>query len=122
MDTIDVKNLGFEMAHIGINQENVEEAKKTVALLGALFGFESRETDGSFFVNEQFEVMKKPFLGKLGHVAIRTTDPDKARAYLESRGVAFNESTANYGPDGELNTIYFQDDIAGFAFHLVRKK
>lgn len=122
MDTIDVKELGFEMAHIGINQENAEEAKATVALLSSLFGFTSRETDGSIFVNEQFEVMKKPFLGKLGHVAIRTTDPEKARTYLEGRGVAFNESTANYGPAGELNTIYFQEDIAGFAFHLVRKK
>ena len=122
MEMIDLKELGFEMAHIGINQGNAEEASKTAALLSTLFGFSTRETDGSVFVNEQFEVMKSPFLGKNGHVAIRTNDPDKAKAYLESRGIVFNESTANRGPDGRLNTIYFKDEIAGFAFHLVRRK
>ena len=119
---MEAKDFNFEMAHIGINQENAEEAKKTAALLNALFGFPTRETDGSIFVNEQFEVMKSPFLGKLGHIAIRTDDPEKARKYLEQKGIKFNESTANYGPDGKLNTIYFAEDIAGFAFHLVRRK
>ena len=64
---MDVKELGFELAHIGINQSDAEEGRRTADALCALFGFESRETDGSYFVNEQFEIMKKPFLGELGH-------------------------------------------------------
>jgi 2-dehydro-3-deoxyphosphogluconate aldolase/(4S)-4-hydroxy-2-oxoglutarate aldolase len=122
MEDKEIKDLGFELAHIGINQENAAEAEKTAELLCALFGFSARETDGSVFVNEQFEIMKHPFLGKMGHVAIRTSDPDRARAYLEGKGVAFREDTAGYGPDGRLNAIYFRDDIGGFAFHLLRKK
>lgn len=118
---MDVKELGFTVAHIGINQENVAEAKETVELLGTLFGFSVRETEGSFFVNEQFEIMKMPFLGRLGHVGIRTTDADAARTYLESKGIAFNEETANYGTDGKLRVVYFQNEIAGFAVHIVQK-
>lgn len=113
--------LDFELAHIGINQENAEEAAKTVALLSALFGFSSRETSGSFFVNEQFEVMKRPFLGRLGHIGIRTADAAKARSYLESKGIQMNEDTAAYDDTGKLRLVYFQEDIAGFAFHITQK-
>ena len=80
---MDVKELGFALAHIGINQADAAEAKRTVDTLCALFGFESRETDGSYFVGkDEFEVMKMPFLGRLGHVAIYTDDAVKAKAYL----------------------------------------
>ncbi|MEG2421180.1 MAG: VOC family protein [Oscillospiraceae bacterium] len=110
--------LQFSLGHVGINQQDDGEAKKTVALLGELFGFPARETDGSYFVNDQFEVMKMPFLGKMGHVAILTADVAKAKTYLEGKGIAFNESTANRNDEGKLMAIYFQDEIAGFAFHL----
>ena len=124
---MDVKELGFEMAHIGVNQANAAEARQTVETLCTLFGFGSRETDGSFFVNEQFEIMKMPFLGRLGHVAIRTNDfrstndIEKAMEYLKGKGVAFDDSSANRGPDGKLRAIYFAEDIAGFRFHLAQK-
>ena len=121
METINLSQPGFELGHIGINQKNAPQAEQTAQLLAALFGFPMRDTPGSIFVNEQFEVLKKPFLGELGHISIRTVDVEKAKAYLEEKGVAFNESTANYGPDGKLNTIYLQEEIGGFAFHLARK-
>ncbi len=121
METINVSQLGFEMGHIGINQRDAPQAEQTARLLATLFGFPVRDTPGSIFVNEQFEVLKKPFLGELGHISIRTVDVEKAKAYLEEKGVAFNESTANYGPDGKLNIVYLQQEIGGFAFHLARK-
>lgn len=119
---MDIKELGFELVHVGINQENQEEAKKTVELLSTLFGFPCRETPGSWFVNDQFEVMKSPFLGKNGHIAIAVNDSQAAYTYLKSQGVEFNEESAVYLPDGRLNVIYLKDEIAGFAFHLVQKK
>lgn len=119
---MDCKDLDFQMVHIGINQADNEEAVKTVKLLETLFGFTSRETPGSWFVNDQFEVMKMPFLGKYGHIAIAVNDSQAAYEYLKSKGVEFNEESAGYLPDGRLNTIYFKDDIAGFAFHLVQRK
>lgn len=118
---MDVKDLDFSLGHLGVNQADDAEAKRTVALLGDLFGFPARETDGSYFVNEQFEVMKMPFLGRLGHVAILTSDVAEAKKYLESKGVVFNEESANRNSDGKLMAIYFQEEIAGFAFHLKQK-
>lgn len=118
---MDAKELNFSLAHIGINSADAAEGLATAALLADLFGFPQRETDGSVFVNEQFEVMKKPFRGRLGHIAISTTDVPAARAYLESKGVVFAEDTAAYDDEGKLKLIYTRDDIAGFAFHLTRK-
>lgn len=119
---MDVKELGFELAHIGMNPTADAAAADTVKLLCELFGFQSRETDGSYFVNEQFEVMKAQGRGRLGHIALRTNDAAAARAYLEGRGVAFDESSAMYNDAGALQVIYLRDDIAGFAFHLAQKK
>ena len=48
---MNVKELGFELAHVGINQENAVEAKATADLLCDLFGFSPRETEGSFFTD-----------------------------------------------------------------------
>lgn len=119
---MDVKELGFELAHIGINQKDTAEGKATAELLCGLFGFPCRETEGSYFVGkDEFEVMKKPFLGELGHIAIRTNNTEKAMAYLKEKGIEFDLSTAGKGPDGEIRVIYFAKDIAGFRIHLTQK-
>ncbi|WP_251449104.1 VOC family protein [Vermiculatibacterium agrestimuris] len=119
---MDVKELGFELAHIGINQTDTAEGKATAELLCSLFGFACRETEGSYFVGkDEFEVMKSPFLGELGHIAIRTTNTEKAMAYLKEKGIEFDMSTANKGPGGEIRVIYFAKDIAGFRIHLTQK-
>lgn len=119
---MDYSKFDFELAHLGINTDNAEEAKKAADMLTLLFGFKQRETPGAIFSNEQFEIMKKQFLGRLGHVAIRTNDILDAKAFLEEKGVKFDESSAVYAPDGQLNVIYFAEDIAGFRFHLTRRQ
>ena len=52
------EDFGFELLHLGINQSGPEEGTATAKLLAELFGFPLRETEGSWFANEQFEVMK----------------------------------------------------------------
>lgn len=111
----------FEIAHVGVNTENAAEAQKAAELLCALFGFPKRETQGSWFVNEQIEVMKSKFRGTNGHIAVGTADIEGAKESLESRGLAFDPATENRGPDGRLLSVYLRDEIAGFAFHLVQK-
>lgn len=118
---MDPKELNFQLAHLGINQADAAEGAATAALLASLFGWEQRDTEGSIFVNEQFEVMKKPFRGRLGHIGITTSDVVKARAWLESKGIVFAEESANYDENGRLKLIYARDDIAGFAFHITQK-
>lgn len=119
---MDSKKYRFEIAHVGINTENAGEAQKTAELLCSLFGFPKRETQGSCFVNEQIEVMKSKFRGTNGHIAVGTDDISGAKKYLESKGLAFDDSTENRDENGNLVSVYLKDEIAGFAFHLVQRK
>lgn len=122
MEEIRAEELGFELKHLGINNPDAAAGKATAETLCDLFGFACRETEGGYFVGkDEFEVMKKPFLGQLGHIAIGTTDVAKAMAYLAGKGIAFDESTAVRGEDGKVRVIYFAKDIAGFRIHLTQK-
>lgn len=116
-----MNRFGFEVMHVGINQDSAEEAKKNADLLRDLFGFEESDTPISIFSSPKIEIMKKKGAGARGHVAVGTTDVAAAKKYLESKGVEFDESTAAYNEKGELKLIYLKRDIAGFAFHLLRK-
>lgn len=118
---MDTKVFDFELLHLGINSADAQEGAATARLFAELFGFPLRETDGSYFANEQFEIMKKPFRGKLGHFAIGTSDAVGARKWLESKGIEFDESSAQYDDNGRLKLVYANTEIAGFAFHLTQK-
>lgn len=118
---MDAKDLDFELLHIGINQSGAEEGAATARCMAELFGFPLRETEGSWFANEQFEIMKKPFRGTHGHFAVATSNAAEARKWLESKGVEFDESSAQYNESGELKLIYSNKEIGGFAFHLTQK-
>ncbi|MBQ8646649.1 MAG: bifunctional 4-hydroxy-2-oxoglutarate aldolase/2-dehydro-3-deoxy-phosphogluconate aldolase [Oscillospiraceae bacterium] len=108
--------LGFELMHVGINTDNAEEAEKAVKMFQAMFGFESKEGNSSHFLNSRhIEVMKKPYFGKNGHLAIGTNTLPRAIAYFESRGFKFREGTIT------AKAAYFEDEIAGFAIHLLQK-
>jgi 2-dehydro-3-deoxyphosphogluconate aldolase/(4S)-4-hydroxy-2-oxoglutarate aldolase len=113
--------LGFELAHVGINCENGEAAKKTAQSFETLFGFEERENSASIFSASYIETLKAPYLGTNGHIAIRTNSPERAKAYLARKGTAFREDSAVYREDGRLQAIYLEKEIGGFAVHLVRK-
>ena len=53
-------------------------------------------------------------------IGIKTNFIERAKAYMERQGFEFDETSANY-KDGKLKAIYFKDEIAGFAIHLVQK-
>lgn len=113
--------LAFEVAHIGINCENAEEAKATADFFCRMFGFEYRPTPTAIFTGDRIEVMKSPYFGRLGHIAIRTPQVERAVAYLRTRGVLMNERSAK-SDDMGLLAVYFEQEVAGFALHLLRKK
>ena len=110
----------FKLMHFGINAGSAEEAKKVANQLAVIFGFSTRETAISTFSSEGIEVMNGNGPGKNGHFAIGTPDVKKAKEYLESKGVSFDESSAKYSENGTLWLIYASDEIAGFAWHLVK--
>ena len=41
--------------------------------------------------------------------------------YLEQRGAKLNWKSAEYTSGGMLRVVYLQDEIGGFAVHLVQK-
>lgn len=109
----------YTLAHVGINAANYEEAKKAAEMFELLFGLKVKEGNSSFFAGGVIELMKEPYMGTNGHIAIGTPDVVAAKAELEARGFTFNPDTAKYRKDGVLNAIYLTDEICGFAVHLV---
>ena len=113
--------MSFELAHVGINSDNAEEAEQTARLLSNIFGFDYKEGNSSIFSGKAFEVMKKIGRGKNGHIAIATNSVERAAAYMESIGFKMDMDNAVRDTNGTIKAVYFNQEFAGFAFHLVRK-
>ncbi len=115
------KMLGLELRHIGINSGNPEQAMKDAKLLSSLLGWEIKDGNSSTFCGTGFEMMKKPFRGTHGHIAIGTTSVARAKWHLEQRGFEFEDESTASVKNGKMIAIYLKDEIAGFAVHLVQK-
>ncbi len=114
--------LGFELAHVGVNAQNEDEAEKVAKRFAFLFGMPAKNGNSSIFAGTALEVMKTPYLGANGHIAIRTNYIERAVNYMETvLGVTFNEESAKRDNKGALKAIYLQETIGGFAVHLVQR-
>ena len=115
--------LGLEFVHIGINAGCEEEGKKNAKLFELMFGMPLRETSKSVFAGNAFEFMTKAGPGTHGHIGISTYFVDRAMAYFKRMGFEFDESSITYDEKtGKPKFVYFKDEVAGFAIHLVEKK
>jgi 2-dehydro-3-deoxyphosphogluconate aldolase/(4S)-4-hydroxy-2-oxoglutarate aldolase len=112
--------LGFEFAHLGINEKNNDLALHSANLFSQIFNFPVKEGNSSIFAASSFEVMKSKYLGEHGHIAISTNDIDRAIFYLEMKGISVLPETAKE-KDGQLKAIYLDQEISGFAIHLLQK-
>lgn len=114
--------LGFDLAHVGVNAQSEEEAVKAANRFAFLFGMPAKVGGSSVFAGTAVEVMKTPYLGKNGHIAIRTNYIERAVNYMSTvLGVEFNEESAKKDAKGALKAIYLKEEIGGFAVHLVQK-
>ncbi|MCL2056832.1 MAG: bifunctional 4-hydroxy-2-oxoglutarate aldolase/2-dehydro-3-deoxy-phosphogluconate aldolase [Oscillospiraceae bacterium] len=114
--------LGFELAHIGINAENESAALKAAKMFETLFSFPVKAGSSSVFAGTFVEVMKEPYLGKNGHIAISTRSIGRAAAYLERQGFTCKKDTEKLDAKGNLLAVYLEEEVAGFAIHLLQKK
>ena len=112
--------LGFELAHVGINTADAEVSLGVAEKFDAAFGFGVKQGNSSNFAGGGVEVMKSPFLGENGHLAVRTNKMDCAIPELERRGFTVDMETAKYKGD-RINSVYLKDEIGGFAVHLLQK-
>ena len=116
------KMLGLEFVHMGINNETKEEAFKAAKLFELMFGLPTKETSKSYFAGEEFEFMCKKGPGTHGHIGIKTHFVDRAIAYFTRMGFEFDEQSIVIDEkSGKPKFVYFKDEIAGFAVHLVQK-
>jgi len=112
--------LGFELMHVGMNCETKEEADMAAGMFEKMFGFPKKEGNRSFFAGTALEVMKVPYLGAKGHIAIGTNSVLRAVNFLEGQGFHVNMETAGYKGD-KLTSVYLTEEVAGFALHLLQK-
>lgn len=113
-------SLGFEIAHVGINTENGEEALSVAGAFDQVFGFGVKDGNSSTFAGSGIEVMKSMYLGKSGHLAVRTNDIGRAIAFLEKKGYKVDPSTAKT-KGSKMIAVYLECEIGGFAVHLLQK-
>jgi 2-dehydro-3-deoxyphosphogluconate aldolase / (4S)-4-hydroxy-2-oxoglutarate aldolase len=113
--------LGFELSHVGLNEENAENAGKSVELFSRLFHFPVEEGQSSFFVGKrEIEIQKGHGRGEKGHLAFATHDVGRALFYLKRQGVGPVAGTEKL-KDGKTILVYLDREIAGFAIHLRQK-
>ena len=112
--------LGFELRHVGINANSDEEANGVAGSFEKLFGFAKKDGSSSVFAGTGIEVMKAPYLGAHGHIAIGTNYIERAIYHMEFQGFEFDMDTAKY-KNGKLIAVYLKGELGGFAVHLVQK-
>lgn len=112
----------FRVAHVGINFPDAAEAQDAAAKLHALFGLPLVDGSSSLFSGPFLELMKAHGRGTHGHLAIETNDLPAARALLEARGIAFAEDSIKLDNRNHVMVIYLQEEIGGFAIHLLQAK
>ena len=114
--------LGFELVHVGINCANPEEAEGVADKFQSAFGFAKKVGNSSVFASTYVEMMKSPFRGDNGHIAIATNSVKRAVYQLKLRGFEADETSFKFDKStGELNVAYLKDQFGGFAVHLVKR-
>jgi 2-dehydro-3-deoxyphosphogluconate aldolase / (4S)-4-hydroxy-2-oxoglutarate aldolase len=112
--------LGFEVAHVGLNEVSAERAGAVAGVLGQLFSFAARDGSSSLLVGGRLEVMKAPYLGAHGHLAIATFSLPRAISFLARQGIAIKPETMKE-KDGRPIAVYLDLELAGFAVHLLQR-
>ena len=112
--------LGFTLGHVGVNAANAEESLALCKTFRAAFGFDIWEMPASFFASSGVEVMKHSAVGTNGHIAILTNSVRRAEVELAKKGFALDLSTEKC-ISGEPIAVYFQNELGGFAVHLLKK-
>ena len=113
-------SLGFELAHLGINESAAGKAMAGAETMARLFSFPVKDGNSSTFSGTGFEFMKSPYLGSHGHIAISTLSITRAVAWLSRKGVSVRKDTAKE-KDGRMIAVYLDLEVSGFAIHLLQK-
>jgi 2-dehydro-3-deoxyphosphogluconate aldolase/(4S)-4-hydroxy-2-oxoglutarate aldolase len=113
--------LGFKLSHVGINMDDEKQAEQVADSFDKMFGFEKTVGTSSIFAGSSIELMKKPYIGERGHIAVQTNFIERAVYHLMKQGYTFNEESKRFDNKGNLRAVYFNQELGGFAIQLVQK-
>jgi 2-dehydro-3-deoxyphosphogluconate aldolase / (4S)-4-hydroxy-2-oxoglutarate aldolase len=113
-------SLGFEFAHLGVNEASPAAAAASADRFAKIFSFAAKDGNSSVFSGPSIEIVKQPYLGAHGHIGIATLSLPRAVAYLERKGHKVKPDTMKM-KDGKPIAVYLEAEISGFAVHLVQK-
>ena len=114
-------SLGFELAHVGVNNENAQEANLLAARMAGLFRLPVKAGHSSTFAGKAVEYMYKPYFGAKGHIGFYTNSVSRALAYFKNQGIEIREESIRRDEKGKLVSFYLKEEIGGFAVHVVRR-
>ena len=92
----------------------------TATFLSNAFRLTLKEGKASISAGSFFEVAKDPLYENKGYIAICTNNIHRAIAYLNRKGISVlpeSEKEMN----GNLNAVYLEREVSGFAIQLVQK-
>lgn len=112
--------LGFEIAHVGINQDTDQDSIALAHSFNRAFCFPVKEGNSSNLVSTFIEITKSRYLGACGHLAVKTNSIARAIHYLLQRGFEVDMDTAKYKGD-RMIAVYLKGEFGGFAVHLLQK-
>lgn len=113
--------LGFSLDHVGINCGSEAEADRLARTLCDMFGFAYQMGNSSVQAPHAVECTKTPGRGTHGHIAIATSNVDRAVYHLGLYGVHCLPETRKTDAKGNTKAIYIDGEFGGFAIHLVRR-
>lgn len=113
-------SMGFRLMHIGINAGNEEEGRRIATRFAEIFDLPYKQGNRSDFAGTVVESCKEKFPGEKGHIAIGTYSVERASAYLKTRGIHIREDSVKTDAKGIQISAYLDEEIGGFAVHLLR--
>ena len=115
------KMLNLQVIHVGINFADEKEADDVAKKYCDMFGFDYKPGNSSIFAGLGIECNKTIGKGKNGHIAISTSDVDRAIFHLSKRGVEFDMDTYKADDKGKGKVVYLKGEFGGFAVHLLKR-
>lgn len=112
--------LGFELAHVGINMLDAQAAAQLADDLKEAFAFDIKDGNSSIFASDGIEILKEPYRGTHGHLAIKTNAVELAAEELSRKGWTMDLETAKY-KNGRMTVVYLEKEMGGFGVHLLQK-
>lgn len=116
-----LKMLNISLVHVGINTKDELESFEVANKFASLLSVPIKEYPNSFFAGNVVEVIKGKFLGEKGHICFSTDYLERTLSYFERNGIMFDKDTESKDPYGNILSIYFKEQIGGFAIQLKQK-